>query len=64
MLFTDFGMMGEMQQNLRDSLIEACLHLVNRDFEALAEDFVALGYGFIHYWSTQFSFLWLFVGLV
>lgn len=41
--YLDFGMMGEMQQNLRDSLIEACLHLVNRDFEALAEDFVALG---------------------
>ncbi|KAI5084943.1 hypothetical protein GOP47_0001112 [Adiantum capillus-veneris] len=41
--YLDFGMMGEMQQNLRDSLIEACLHLVNRDFDALAEDFVALG---------------------
>jgi aarF domain-containing kinase len=36
-------MMGEMPQNLRDSLIEACVHLVNRDFDALAEDFVALG---------------------
>jgi aarF domain-containing kinase len=42
-VISDFGMMGEMPQNLRDSLIEACVHLVNRDFDALAEDFVALG---------------------
>lgn len=41
--YLDFGMMGEIKQNLRDGLIEACLHLVNRDFEALAEDFVTLG---------------------
>jgi len=24
--------------------MEACLHLVNRDFKALAKDFVTLGY--------------------
>ncbi|KAH7296380.1 hypothetical protein KP509_26G021700 [Ceratopteris richardii] len=41
--YLDFGMMGEMEQNLRDSLIEACVHLVNRDFDALAKDFVSLG---------------------
>ncbi|PWZ41446.1 putative aarF domain-containing protein kinase [Zea mays] len=28
---------------LRDGFIEACLHLVNRDFDALAKDFVTLG---------------------
>lgn len=39
----DFGMMGEFRPELRDGFIEACLHLVNRDFDALAKDFVTLG---------------------
>ena len=43
-LLSDFGMMGEFKQELRDGFIEACLHLVNRDFDALAKDFVTLGY--------------------
>jgi len=42
--FLDFGMMGEFKEELRDGFIEACLHLVNRDFDALAKDFVTLGY--------------------
>jgi aarF domain-containing kinase len=37
-------MTGEFKQELRDGFIEACLHLVNRDFDALATDFVTLGY--------------------
>ncbi|KAG8369252.1 hypothetical protein BUALT_Bualt15G0132200 [Buddleja alternifolia] len=41
--YLDFGMMGEFKQELRDGFIEACLHLVNRDYDALAEDFVTLG---------------------
>ncbi|KAK4601594.1 hypothetical protein RGQ29_010954 [Quercus rubra] len=41
--YLDFGMMGEFKQELRDGFIEACLHLVNRDFDALAKDFVTLG---------------------
>ncbi|KAJ6337187.1 hypothetical protein OIU76_006960 [Salix suchowensis] len=41
--YIDFGMMGEFKQEFRDGFIEACLHLVNRDFEALAKDFVTLG---------------------
>ncbi|KAF5467682.1 hypothetical protein F2P56_011913 [Juglans regia] len=36
-------MMGEFKQELRDGFIEACLHLVNRDFDALSKDFVTLG---------------------
>lgn len=36
-------MTGEFKQELRDGFIEACLHLVNRDFDALAKDFVTLG---------------------
>ncbi|XP_011074132.1 uncharacterized aarF domain-containing protein kinase At1g71810, chloroplastic [Sesamum indicum] len=41
--YLDFGMMGEFKQELRDGFIEACLHLVNRDYDALAKDFVTLG---------------------
>ncbi|CAL9020532.1 unnamed protein product [Prunus brigantina] len=41
--YLDFGMMGEFKQELRNGFIEACLHLVNRDFGALAKDFVTLG---------------------
>lgn len=36
--------MGEFKQELRYGFIEACLHLVNRDYDALAKDFVTLGY--------------------
>ncbi|XP_031119094.1 uncharacterized aarF domain-containing protein kinase At1g71810, chloroplastic isoform X2 [Ipomoea triloba] len=41
--YLDFGMMGEFKQEFRDGFIEACLHLVNRDYDALAKDFVTLG---------------------
>ncbi|QCD94428.1 hypothetical protein DEO72_LG5g2512 [Vigna unguiculata] len=41
--YLDFGMTGEFTQELRDGFMEACLHLVNRDFDALAKDFVTLG---------------------
>ncbi|KAM0936836.1 putative ABC-type Cd(2+) transporter [Dioscorea sansibarensis] len=41
--YVDFGMMGAFKQELRDGFIEACLHLVNRDFDALAKDFITLG---------------------
>ncbi|KAK3004599.1 hypothetical protein RJ639_019094, partial [Escallonia herrerae] len=42
--YLDFGMMGEFKQELRDGFIEACLHLVNRNYDALAKDFVTLGF--------------------
>ncbi|XP_070028302.1 uncharacterized aarF domain-containing protein kinase At1g71810, chloroplastic isoform X1 [Nicotiana sylvestris] len=41
--YLDFGMMGEFKQEFRDGFIEACLHLVNRDYSSLAKDFVTLG---------------------
>ncbi|XP_020571323.1 uncharacterized aarF domain-containing protein kinase At1g71810, chloroplastic [Phalaenopsis equestris] len=41
--YLDFGMMGEFRQELRDGFIQACLHLVNRDFDSLAKDFITLG---------------------
>lgn len=44
---SDFGMMGEFKEEFRDGFIEACLHLINRDYDELAKDFVTLGYIFI-----------------
>ncbi|KAJ0742277.1 putative ABC-type Cd(2+) transporter [Helianthus annuus] len=41
--YLDFGMMGEFKQELRDGFIEACIHLINRDYDSLAKDFVTLG---------------------
>lgn len=40
--YLDFGMMSEIQPAQRYGLIEAIVHLVNRDFEALAHDYVKL----------------------
>lgn len=41
--YLDFGMMGEFKEEFRDGFIEACLHLINRDYDELANDFVTLG---------------------
>lgn len=41
--YIDFGMMGQINKQTQQALIRATLHLVNREFEALAEDFISLG---------------------
>ena len=40
--YLDFGMMSEVKSYQRYGLIEAVVHLVNRDFEGLAHDYVKL----------------------
>lgn len=40
--YLDFGMMSRIKPYQRYGLIEAVVHLVNRDFEALAEDYIKL----------------------
>ncbi|MBW4516299.1 MAG: AarF/ABC1/UbiB kinase family protein [Timaviella obliquedivisa GSE-PSE-MK23-08B] len=40
--YLDFGMMSEVQPYQRYGLIEAVVHLVNRDFDGLANDYVKL----------------------
>jgi predicted unusual protein kinase regulating ubiquinone biosynthesis (AarF/ABC1/UbiB family) len=40
--YLDFGMMSEVKPYQRYGLIEAVVHLVNRDFEGLAQDYVKL----------------------
>ncbi len=42
--YLDFGMMSEVSPEQRYGLIEAIVHLVNRDFEALSRDYVRLGF--------------------
>ncbi|MGF1672108.1 MAG: ABC1 kinase family protein [Rivularia sp. (in: cyanobacteria)] len=42
--YLDFGMMSEVQPQQRYGLIEAIVHVVNRDFDALAHDYVKLDF--------------------
>ncbi|MGK7917500.1 MAG: ABC1 kinase family protein [Prochloraceae cyanobacterium] len=42
--YLDFGMMSNIQPYQRYGLIEAVVHLVNRDFESLAKDYVKLDF--------------------
>ncbi len=42
--YLDFGMMSNIEPYQRYGLIEAVVHLVNRDFEALAHDYVNLDF--------------------
>jgi predicted unusual protein kinase regulating ubiquinone biosynthesis (AarF/ABC1/UbiB family) len=42
--YVDFGMMDSITEADRLTLTGAVVHLINRDFPALAEDFVALGF--------------------
>ncbi len=42
--YLDFGMMSEIQPQQRYGLIEAIVHVVNRDFDALAYDYVKLDF--------------------
>ncbi|MGD1920458.1 MAG: ABC1 kinase family protein [Pleurocapsa sp.] len=42
--YLDFGMMSRIKPYQRYGLIEAVVHLVNRDFEALSKDYVKLDF--------------------
>lgn len=42
--YLDFGMMSEVEPAQRYGIIEAVVHMVNRDFEALANLYVRLGF--------------------
>jgi predicted unusual protein kinase regulating ubiquinone biosynthesis (AarF/ABC1/UbiB family) len=42
--YLDFGMMSEVSREARTGLIQAVVHLVNRNFSALSKDFVSLGF--------------------
>ena len=42
--YLDFGMMSTVSRESRVGLIQAVVHLVNKDFDQLAKDFVRLGF--------------------
>ncbi len=42
--YLDFGMMSEVTPEQRYGLLEAVVHLVNRDFTSLSQDYVNLGF--------------------
>jgi predicted unusual protein kinase regulating ubiquinone biosynthesis (AarF/ABC1/UbiB family) len=42
--YLDFGMMSEVSRENRTGLIQAVVHLVNRNFGKLSKDFVSLGF--------------------
>ena len=42
--YLDFGMMSEVSRESRTGLIQAVVHLVNRNFAKLSKDFVSLGF--------------------
>ena len=44
LVYLDFGMMSEVKPYQRYGLVEAVVHLVNRDFEALAQDYIKLDF--------------------
>tara|TARA_S200000501_G_scaffold372065_1_gene416376 strand:- start:225 stop:1433 length:1209 start_codon:yes stop_codon:yes gene_type:complete len=42
--YLDFGMMSEVTKESRSGLIQAVVHLVNKNFDKLSQDFVKLGF--------------------
>ena len=42
--YLDFGMMSEVSKASRSGLIQAVVHLVNKNFDKLSQDFVKLGF--------------------
>jgi predicted unusual protein kinase regulating ubiquinone biosynthesis (AarF/ABC1/UbiB family) len=44
MAYVDFGMMDQLDESTKETLVDAVVHLINRDYEELATDFVKLGF--------------------
>ncbi len=44
MAYIDFGMMDQLEESTKESLVDAVVHLVNKDYAQLAADFVKLGF--------------------
>jgi predicted unusual protein kinase regulating ubiquinone biosynthesis (AarF/ABC1/UbiB family) len=42
--YIDFGMMDQLDEVTKETLVDAIVHLVNKDYTDLAEDFVKLGF--------------------
>lgn len=44
MAYIDFGMMDQLDQQTKETLVDAVVHLINKDYNDLAADFVKLGF--------------------
>jgi len=44
MAYIDFGMMDQLDQHTKETLVDAVVHLINKEYESLAQDFVNLGF--------------------
>lgn len=44
MAYIDFGMMDQLNQDTKEALVDALVHLINKDYERLAQDFIQLGF--------------------
>jgi predicted unusual protein kinase regulating ubiquinone biosynthesis (AarF/ABC1/UbiB family) len=42
--YIDFGMMDQLDQETKENLVDAVVHLINKDYSELAQDFVKLGF--------------------
>ncbi|WP_017654602.1 ABC1 kinase family protein [Fortiea contorta] len=44
MAYIDFGMMDQLEETTKETLVDALVHVVNKDYNDLAADFVNLGF--------------------
>ncbi len=44
MAYVDFGMMDQLDESGKENLVDAIVHLINKDYIELAKDFVKLGF--------------------
>ncbi|HIK55701.1 MAG TPA: AarF/ABC1/UbiB kinase family protein [Synechococcales cyanobacterium M55_K2018_004] len=44
MAYIDFGMMDQLTEDTKETLVDSVVHLVNKDYDELAQDFVKLGF--------------------
>ncbi|NJR67037.1 MAG: AarF/ABC1/UbiB kinase family protein [Leptolyngbyaceae cyanobacterium CRU_2_3] len=44
MAYIDFGMMDQLPQESKETLVDSVVHLINKDYQELAKDFVKLGF--------------------
>lgn len=44
MAYIDFGMMDQLDETAKETLVDAVVHLINKDYDDLAKDFVKLGF--------------------
>lgn len=44
MAYIDFGMMDQLEQNTKETLVDSVVHLLDKNYVSLAQDFVKLGF--------------------